>query len=204
MKKIILTTTLLTIAIVSFSQNPIEYPSSFQALYATVFNGDTIGIMDIPETSVIRYKFATDREKNLYNRANRRIEKVFPYYEIALKVINDLEVVEENSKKRVYNKYKRETKKELVNKFEKELRGLTMSEGKILVKMINRNSGTTFNAFIKDYLNPVKVWAYNIVAKKYDYDLKAEYLSDDPENKYLEMVFKAKHIKIPEDSIKIK
>mgnify|MGYP006078463781 CR=1 FL=1 len=196
MRKSILTFMILAIAFVSHTQNPIDYPSSFQALYATVFDGDTIGMMEIPETSVIRYKFATTREKNLYNRANRRIEKVFPYYEVALKVIGDLAEVEANSKKRVYNKYKRTTKKELVSKFEKELRGLTMSEGKILVKMINRNSGTTFNAFIKEYLSPIKVWVYNLIAKKYGYDLKEEYISEDIENKYLEMVFKAKHIAI--------
>ena len=71
-----------------------------------------------------------------------------------------------------------------------------MSEGKILVKMINRNSGTTFNAFIKEYLSPIKVWVYSLIAKKYGYDLKEEYISEDLENKYLEMVFKAKHIAI--------
>jgi len=142
--------------------------------------------------NVIRYKFETGKERNLYNRAFRRVEKVYPYYEIALKVINDLEEVEKNSKKRIYNKYKRKTKKELMNEFEKELRNLTMSEGKILVKMINRNSGTTFNDLIKEYLNPIKVWAYNLVAKKYGYDLKAPYIKDDTENKYLEMVFKVK------------
>lgn len=203
MKKLILTNTLVLIIIVNYAQKPIEYPSSFVALYANVFDGDTIAMMDIPETSVIRYKFDTDREKNLYNRANRRIEKVYPYYEIALKVISDLDEVEANSKKRVYNKYKRKTKKELVSKFEKELRGLTMSEGRILVKMINRNSGTTFNAFIKDYLSPIKVWVYNMIAKKYKYDLKAEYLAEDDENKYLEMVFRAKHINSPSDTTKI-
>ncbi|MFT4644852.1 MAG: hypothetical protein ACI8ZX_001259 [Planctomycetota bacterium] len=194
MKNLILTILISATVVISYSQESIDYPTSFQALYATVFNGDTIAMMDIPATSVIRYKFDNDREKNLYNRAYRRVDKVYPYYEIALKVIGDLEEVKDSTKKRVYNKYKRKTKKELVSKFEKELRGLTMSEGKILVKMINRNSGTTFNAFIKEYLNPVKVWVYNIVAKKYDYNLKEEYIQDSPENKYLEMVFRAKRI----------
>ena len=76
--------------------------------------------------------------------------------------------------------------KELINKFEKELRALTMSEGKILVKMMSRNSGMTFDSFLRKYLSPFKVWIYNVVAKKYGYDLKAPYISDAPENKFLE------------------
>jgi len=178
-----------------FSQEAIPYPTSFQALYATVFEGDTLGILSIPETSVIRYKFNTGKERNLYNRALRRVNKVYPYYEIALKVLKDLEDVESNSKKRVYRKFKRNTRKNLMSKFEKELRQLTMSEGKILVKMINRNSGSNFNELIKNYLSPLKVWAYNLIAKKYGYDLKAPYIIETEENKYLEMALKAKGIK---------
>lgn len=192
MKNFILITISIFCIFSSYSQKAIEYPTSFQALYATVFNGDTIPMMDIPETSVIRYKFETITERKLYERTDRRVEKIYPYYEIALKVINDLEEKENNSKKRAFRKFKRETKKELMNKFEKELRSLTMSEGKILVKMINRNSGSNFNDLIKEYFNPIKVWAYNIIAKKYGYDLKASYNPEDKENKHLEMVFKAK------------
>lgn len=176
------------------AQKPVEHSESFQILYATVFDGDTIPVMNLPEASVIRYKFETGREQYLYNLNTKRVEKVYPYYEIALKVMDDLELKQQNSKKREFNKFKRRTKKEMMKKFEKELRDLSMSEGKILVKMINRRSESNFNDLIKEYFNPVKVWAYNIVAKKYDYDLKAPYDSKDPENKLLEMVFKAKDI----------
>ena len=139
MKKIFQTFLLVIFINTGLAQQSIDYPTSFQALYATVFEGDTIGILTFPETNIIRYKFKTGKERNLYNRANRRIEKVYPYYEIALKVILDLEEVKANSKKRIYRKHKRTTKKELMSKFEKELRKLTMSEGKILVKTIQKH-----------------------------------------------------------------
>ena len=177
-----------------YSQKAVDYPESFQVLYATVFDGDTIVVMDLPATSVIRYKFETGREKYLYDLTTRRVEKVYPYYEIALKVMDDLEVKQQNSKKKEFKKFKRKTKKELMSKFEKELRELTMSEGKILVKMINRKSESNFNELIKEYFNPVKVWVYNLAAKKYEYDLKAPYDSKDIDNKLLEMVFRAKGI----------
>lgn len=175
----------------AFGQEKIEYPESFKELYSIIFDGDTIAIMDMPDVTVVRYKFNDSREKFLYERTKRKVEKIIPYYNVALKVMTDLEEKETETNKREFNKYKRTTKKELMNKFEKELRDLTMSEGKILVKMINRNTGSSFNDLIKQYNSPVKVWAYNLVANKYGYDLKEVYDPENEENKYLEMVLKA-------------
>lgn len=192
MKKIIYTIYMLIFfQVVSAQSNP-QYPESFKALYSTIFNGDTIAVMELPNVSVVRYKFDNTRERSLYESTKRKVEKIKPYYDIALKVMNDLEEKENEASKRDFNKYKKNTKKELMNKFEKELRDLTMSEGKILVKMINRNTGSSFNDLIREYNNPIKVWGYNIVASRYGYDLKEVYDPKLEENKYIEMVLKAK------------
>lgn len=168
-----------------------DYSESFKTLYSTVFNGDTIAEMNLDAVSVVRYKFNSTHDEWEYNNTKRRVEKVKPYYDIALKVLIDLEEKEQNSKKRAFNKYKRKTKKELMKKFEKELRQLTRSEGKILVKMINRNTGKNFNDLIKEYNSPIKVWVYNIAAKKYGYNLKEEYQPENEDNKFIEMALKA-------------
>lgn len=188
MKRLFYTILMLFLVQVSFGQEKIEYPESFKTLYSVIFDGDTIAIMDMPDISVVRYKFDNSREKFLFERTKRKVEKILPYYDIAVKVMSDLEEKETDASKKEFNKFKRQTKKELVNKFEKELRDLTMSEGKILVKMINRNTGSSFNELIKQYNNPVKVWGYNLVANKYGYDLKEVYDPENEENKYLEMV----------------
>jgi len=192
MKKAIYTILMLIFVQTILAQNKSEYPESFKQLYSTIFNGDTIAFMELPNVSVVRYKFNNTRDQSLYENTKRKVEKIKPYYDIALKVISDLEEKENEASKRDFNKYKRTTKKELMNKFEKELRDLTMSEGKILVKMINRNTGSNFNDLIKEYNNPIKVWGYNIVANKYGYDLKEVYDPKLEENKYIEMVLKAK------------
>lgn len=190
MKNLFYTLTLLLMSNSAFSQAKIEYPESFKTLYSVIFDGDTIAIMNMPDVSVVRYKFNDTREQFLFDRTKRKVEKIIPYYNIATKVMADLETKEKDASKREFNKYKRTTKKELVSKFEKELRDLTMTEGKILVKMINRNTGSSFNDLIKEYNNPIKVWGYNIVANKFGYDLKEAYEPENEENKYLEMVLK--------------
>jgi hypothetical protein len=193
MKKFLYTIYIVSIVQIGFSQetNNAEYPESFKKLYATVFNGDTITELTIPEVNIVRYKFDNTREKYLYEKTKQRIEKVIPYYEIAVKVLEDLEAKEKEAKKREYNKYKRTTRRDLVAKFEQEIRDLTQGEGKILVKLINRNTGYSFNDLLKEYNNPVKVWGYNMVAKHYDYDLKETYDPNHPDNKYIEMALKA-------------
>lgn len=190
MKNLAYTILMLFVVQFTLAQEKIEYPESFKSLYSVIFDGDTIAMLEMPDISIVRYKFKDSREKFLFERTKRKVEKIVPYYEIALKVMTELEEKENVSSKRAFNKYKRTTKKELVNKFEKELRELTRTEGKYLVKMINRNTGSSFNELIRQYNKPIKVWVYNLVAKKYGYDLKEVYDAENEENKYLEMVLK--------------
>jgi hypothetical protein len=53
--------------------------------------------------------------------------------------------------------------------------------------MINRETGTNFYDLIKEYNSGMKAWVYNIVANRYDYDLKESYDPNADENKMLEM-----------------
>ncbi|MGB0885017.1 MAG: DUF4294 domain-containing protein [Chitinophagales bacterium] len=191
MKNLIILFALMLSSKSIYAQNKIDYPETFETLYSVIFDGDTIAILNVAEVSVVKYKFKDTRARWLYERTLRKTKKVVPYYDIALKVMEELEEKADSSSKREFNKYKRQTKKELVRKFEKELRDLTRTEGKILVNMINRNTGKSFNDLIKEYNNPVKVWAYNIVAKRFGYDLKESYDPKDPENKNLEMALKS-------------
>lgn len=163
-----------------------EHTEKMKVLYSTVFDGDTIPYINIPEVNVVGQTFANANEKNMYEYYLKRVKKVYPYYEIAKTVIEDLEYEKENAKKRQFKKYKKNKKQELMNEFEKELRALKVSEGKVLVKMINRSTGTNFIDVIKEYNGFIKVWAYNIAANRYDYDLKEAYDAELEENRMLE------------------
>ena len=172
------------------AQDGYDYTDEIRVLYGVVFNGDTIPSLDIPEISVTGYKFETPQDEYWYNYYLKRVKKVYPYYEIAQEVVNEMEEEKSNSKKKQFKKYKKNRKQELMNKFEKELRDLKVSEGKVLVKMINRNTGTNFFDLIKEYNGGVKAWIYNIAANKYDYDLKEAYDPNSEDNRMLELAIK--------------
>ena len=174
----------------SYAQEGYEYNDQIQVLYGVVFNGDTIPVLNIPEISITGHKFENQQDEYWYQYYLKRVKKVYPYYQIAKTVVNDLEDEKDNLKKKHFKQYKKNRKKELMNEFEKELRDLKISEGKVLVKMINRETGQNFYELIKEYNSGMKAWVYNIVANRYDYDLKAPYDPKSKENSMLELAIK--------------
>lgn len=180
-----------TLFITSHAQNGYEYSDDLKLIYATVFEGDTIPLINIPDIEIISYSFPSPEAESEYERTKRRVEKVYPYYQIAKEVIEEMETEKEALRNKQFKKYKKAKRKELMNQFEKELRSLTTSEGKILVKMINRDTGIAFYDLIKEYNSNAKAWIYNKVANKYGYDLKADYDKEALENYYLELALRS-------------
>lgn len=172
------------------AQEGYEYSENMRVLYGTVFNGDTIPHLNIPEVEVTGYKFNSMQDEYWFNYYVKRVTKVYPYFMIAKTLVTELEDEKNNAKKKEYKNFKNERKEELMNEFEKELRDLKISEGKVLVKMINRETGTNFYDLIKEYNGGVKAWTYNIIANRYDYDLKEAYDPNSEENKMLELAIK--------------
>ncbi len=173
-----------------FAQSGYDYDEEIQVLYGVVFNGDTIPSLNVPEIAITGYKFDTKQDEYWYNYYLKRVKKVYPYYQIAKEVVLELEEEKANSKKKKFKKYKKDRKEELMNEFEKELRGLKVSEGKVLVKMINRETGTNFYDLIKEYNSGLKAWVYNIAANRYDYNLKEVYDPESEDNRMLELAIK--------------
>lgn len=172
------------------AQDGYDYSEEIQVLYGFVFNGDTIPMLSVPEISITGHKFDNQEDEYWYNYYLKRVKKVYPYYEIANSVVKELEEEKADARKREFKKFKKSRKNELMKEFEKELRELKVSEGKVLVKMINRNTGTNFYDLIKEYNSGMKAWIYNIAANRYDYDLKEPYDPNNSENKMLELAIK--------------
>jgi hypothetical protein len=172
------------------AQEGYDYTDRIHVLYGVVFNGDTIPLLNVPEISVTGHKFNNQQDEYWYNYYLKRVKKVYPYYEIAKTVVQELEEEKATAKKKQFKSYKKDRKEELMSEFEKELRDLKISEGKVLVKMINRETGSNFYDLIKEYNGGMKAWVYNIAANHYDYDLKDAYNPTDEENKMLELAIK--------------
>jgi len=68
------------------------------------------------------------------------------------------------------------------DQFEKQVKDLTISQGKVLFKLLGRETKQNPYHIIKECKNGFSAWTYQIVAKHYTYDLKEDY---DPHREWI-------------------
>ncbi len=142
-------------------------------------NNDTIPIAYYGSYTVKDVIRNEDDQKRL-NRMKRNIVKVYPYSQRALAILREIDDVSGSLDKKKYKKqYINNLEDELMDVFKKELTKLTVSEGKMLIKLIERETGRPIYNTMDDLTGPVKLWIWQGIANKWGYNLKEGY---DPAN----------------------
>ena len=148
---------------------------------AVVEGADTIPIIELPEVLVYeRRDFEYLYLKRRYRRMIRNIKKAYPYAQIAgikLKEMDD-HLAKLNSEKE-QKAYINQAEKEIMDQFEKQVKRLTVTQGIILVKLIDRETGRTSYQVIKELKGGFTAFFWQGIARIFGNNLKTEY---DPEN----------------------
>ena len=175
---------LLVIALLSiFSASSIAQDKLLVAPF-TIVNGDIFFITDVAEVKVLAFK--NKEEKKKYNILKRRVLKVYPYAISAKEKLMNIQVGLDSIRKRRHKKrYTKEVAKWVKEEYADRLKNLTMSEGKILVKLIYRETQTTSYEIVKSYRGRFNAFFWQTMAKFWDNNLKTEY---DPVNNREDML----------------
>ncbi len=148
---------------------------------AIVYNGDTIESKTLD--NLYFYGYMTKSQltaKQAYNRLRNAVYVTYPYARRAGVVMNDI-----NAKlvgitdKKARKKYINSREKELRKEFTKPLTDLSIYQGKILMKLINRETGNNCYEIIKEYEGGLTARVYQTVAFFFSTNLKQPY---DPKN----------------------
>jgi hypothetical protein len=143
---------------------------------------DTLAMIELPELRVYeRQDFEYLYLKRRYRRLIRNVKKAYPYAKIAgveLKKLDDHLATLENEKEQ--KAYVEEAEEAIMSEFEKEVKRLTVSQGIILVKLIDRETGRTSYQVIKDLKGGFTAFFWQGIARLFGNNLKAEY---DPVDK---------------------
>lgn len=137
----------------------------------------------------------------------RRIYKVYPYAKLtAEKLMQINETMAKLKTNKEKKKYFKLVENYLQEEFEPKLKKLSRKDGQILVKLINRQTGSTTFDLIKDYKSGWKAFWSSNTAKLFNINLKTKYSPFDvPEDFYIESIlvtaFKEKHL-APQPSAK--
>ena len=144
----------------------------------SIIDGDTFFIADVPEVEVLAFKNKDERKK--YYILKRRVLKVYPYAILAKEKLNTIQNGLDSIPKRRHKKrYTKQMSKWVKEEYSDRLKNLSMKEGKILVKLIYRETSLTSYEIVKSYRGRFNAFFWQTIAKLWENNLKTEY---DPLN----------------------
>lgn len=142
-----------------------------------IVDGDTIPHVRLREIKIMpRRRFRSKRAAQRYSRLVRNIKTVLPYARIAGRKIAEIEdnlALMSNEKQK--KEYLKKAEKELFQEFEKPLRRLTVSQGRLLIKLIDRETGSTSYAIIRQLKGRFSAFLWQSVARIFGSNLKSEF-----------------------------
>ena len=143
-----------------------------------VLKNETIFFSSLPQVEI--FEFKNNEERIAYLLLKRRVYKTYPFALIAKKKLHEIEsVLNTIPKRRKKRRYKKEITKWVKNEYSDRLKKLTVSEGKILVKLIFRETGNTSYDIVKLYKGFFNALFWQTIAFLWDNNLKTKY---DPIN----------------------
>ena len=143
-----------------------------------VVDGETIFTSDIPQLDIIEFKDINER-KSFY-KLRRRVLKVYPYaLETKFKVDSLNYALDSIGKKRKKRKHIRSVARVVKKQYTTALKNLSMKEGRILIKLIYRETGISTYDLLRQYKGWWSATMWQAFARMYDHNLKSIY---DPIN----------------------
>ena len=152
-----------------------------QLLEFIIEDGDTIYIDQIRASKVYsKLPKMKGREWRKYYRLVHNFSKAYPYALVAKKLVleADSTIAADKLKGVKREKYISKVQKELFEVFEGQMRNLTVTQGALIMKLIDREVGKSSYNLIKGYKSGITAGFWQGVAKMFGSDLKAPY---DPE-----------------------
>ena len=147
----------------------------------TVEGQDTVFIGELPAAKVYsKLPRQKGRDWRKYYRLVYNFSKVYPYAKVARHLVEEADstIAADNLRRGKRERYIDSVQKELFDAFEEPMRNLTISQGALLMKLIDREVGKSSYLIIKDYRNRMAAGFWQGIARLFGTDLKAPY---DPE-----------------------
>lgn len=162
---------------------PLEDPDMFETTIdgqvMTAFideNGDTLIMATLEDVSITTPRtFASAADYRKYMKFKRYAAVVYPYAKEAIRIFKETEHVTNTMSRRKRKKHIKKLQEELKLEFEQPLKKLTKLQGKIMVKMIEKELDKSMYDLIKGVRGRFQAMYWHNASKLYSYDLKDSY-----------------------------
>lgn len=150
-------------------------------LKARVIDGDTIPQIYLPEVNIRGYIiFKSQAEQRRFERLVRNVKKVYPYARLAGIKLNEYEAMMAGLPEKEQRKFLKRAEDELKAEFGEDLKALNFTQGKILLKLVDRETGNPTYHIVKELRGSFVAFFWQNLSRLFGYNLKEKY---DPEGK---------------------
>lgn len=155
-------------------------PEGYQR--ATLEGNDTIAVVSLRTVTVFpEYKFKNKKEQEQYTKLVRDVKRTLPYAKMVYNIlIETYEYMETLPDDKARQKHLEKMEKELFKEYKPELKKLTYAQGKLLIKLVDRECNQSSYNLLKAYLGSFRAGFWNLFAGMFGASLKSQY---DPKGK---------------------
>ncbi len=180
----------LTVKIPTYT-NVIKYDSGY-FLNGIIINGDTLPYIKLYRIVIYpERKFKSRREYRRYTRLMYNVKKVYPYAVLIgnfyYQIEQDLKNIPDEKDKR---KYLRKKEKELKDKYQQTLVNLTFTQGRLLIKLVDRETSNTTFDVIKQFKGNMSAIFWQSLARVFGTNLKSKYHAKEEDQMIEEIIAK--------------
>lgn len=149
-------------------------------LSAMIVGEDTIPVVTLRSFTIADYRIQrSKRQQRQMDRLSKRVVKVYPYAKVAGDLMQEYDrqlslMTHEKDRK----EYLKVAEDELKAEFEGEITNMSVNDGLVLIKLIDRETGDTSFELIKELKGGFNAFMWQTVARLFGSNLKTEY---DPE-----------------------
>jgi hypothetical protein len=170
-------------------EDSIRYTQDIYVARAVVIDGDTLWLAELDEVYIFpTKKFKNRRERRRYTRLIYNVKKVYPWAKLAgekLAEVEDHLLKLETEKEQ--NAYMKQVEKELLKDYKEDLKRLTITQGRILIKLVDRETGDTSYELVKELRGQISAIFWQALARLFGSNLKSEY-DPDLEDRLIEEI----------------
>ena len=142
-----------------------------------IVNGDTTFVMSLrPVRVTARWNFTDMQQQRQYYLYTRAARKVYPYAIQAVGMYEDIQEETQDMRKGQRRRYIRREHKEMKGDLNDQMKNLSKTEGKVLIKMIESQLGKPFYTIIRETRGGTTATYWHQLSKLWGYDLKEGYI----------------------------
>ncbi|HJF92790.1 MAG TPA: DUF4294 domain-containing protein [Mediterranea massiliensis] len=178
-RKLLIVTILLLITGISSTyaqQKTRKQPGKVYLTPMCVYEGDTIPYVKLPTVYIFKpLKFKNKRARTQYYRLVRDVKKVLPIAKEVNQIIIETYEYLQTLPPKERQKHLKRVEKGLKEQYMPRMKKLTFAQGKLLIKLVDRQTSSTGYDLVKAFLGPFRAGFYQTFAALFGASLKKEY-----------------------------